>query len=65
MLHESEDNYNFIKKEYDENKDYNTHNMKAVEMVSTYENQVTDEYNNNNYYQNDNEKNDNNEYENE
>ena len=65
MLHESEGNYNYIKEDYDENIDNNTHNMKAVEMVPTYENQITEEYYNNNYYQNPNEKKDNNEYENE
>ncbi len=65
MLHESEGNYNYIKEEYDENKDNNTHNMKAVEMIPTYENQISEEYYNNNYYQNDNEENDNKEYENE
>ena len=56
MLHESEGNYNYIKEDYDENIDNNTHNMKAVEMVPTYENQITEEHYNNNYYQNPNEK---------
>ena len=33
MLHESEGNYNYIKEDYDENIDNNTHNMKEFQKM--------------------------------